>query len=79
MTQLTEQDLTTIKELINNNTTLILEKIQSVSDKLDLLKERVERIEINNDKISTAIILAVLSVIIAGLIKWVLPDINSLS
>jgi hypothetical protein len=78
MTQLTEQDLATIKELINNNTALILEKIQSVSDKIDLLKERIERIEKNNDKVSTAIIVAVLSVFVAGLIKWVLPDFGSL-
>ena len=80
MNQITGQDIATIKELMNINTALSLGKIQSVSDKVDLLKERIERIKKSNDKISTAIIVAVLSVFVAGLIKWILPDFaNSIS
>ena len=115
MAQLREQDIATIKELINGKSELILEKIQSLDTKIELvndnletkiqsldtkielvndslstniqavsgqismLEDRVKRVEGNSDKVSTAIIVAVLSVVIAGLIKWVLPTADLLS
>ena len=83
MTQLTEQDLATIKELINNNTQLILQKIEALSDnvdvKLEALSERVERIEKNNDRVSTALLITILSVGVIGVIKWVFFGLDSLS
>ena len=99
MTQLTDQDIATIKELINSKSDLILEKIQSldtkinlvndnletkiqavetkiqaVSDQVATLSDRTKRLEANSDKVSTAIVVALLSILIAGLIKWVLPN-----
>ncbi len=73
MTQVTSQDLEIIKGLINKNTDLIdrkteliLEKMETVSSKIDTLDKRIERLENGNDKISTAVIIALL----LGLVKW---------
>ena len=73
--QITEKDLFELKEMITENrnqNNLVLEKIDSID-------KRLERIEQSNDKITTAIIVTIVSVVIAGLIKWVLPTVATLT
>ena len=71
MVQITEQEIIALRELINS-------RFDLTDQKIDSLKERIERLEKSNDKILTAVIIAFLSVLIAGLVKWILPVSNTI-
>ena len=65
-TELIFEKMESIRAEIASAKTELKMEIKSVSDKVDLLDKRVERLENGSDKISTAVIIALL----IGLVKW---------